>query len=71
MKLSSLLELVEEGAREFAEEMKSFAHDMKDFGRMFARSQGGSWGDPAKREKVREILKRTRQEIEEVMRQSS
>jgi DNA-binding PadR family transcriptional regulator len=54
----------EEGAKEVAEEMKAFALDMKDFARTFARSQGGAWGDPSKREKVREILKRTREEID-------
>ena len=57
----------EEGAREFTEEMRAFAYDMKDFGRMFARSQGKAWRDPARRERIREVLKRTRQEIDEIM----
>jgi DNA-binding PadR family transcriptional regulator len=57
----------EEGAREFTEEMRAFAHDMKGFGRMLIRFQGEAWRDPAKRERIREVLKRTRQEIEEIV----
>ena len=58
----------EDEMREFAEEMREFASDMRDFGKMFARSQGMVWRDPAKREKIREILNRTRKDIEEVLR---
>jgi DNA-binding PadR family transcriptional regulator len=57
----------EEEMREFAEEMKSFASDMKDFAKMFAKSQGGAWRDPSKRDKIREVLKRTRAEIDEIL----
>ncbi len=59
----------EEGAREFAEEMREFAGDMKDFAKTFAKSRGGMWRDPAKREKIREILRRTRHEIDEILRE--
>jgi len=58
----------EDDMREFAEELRSFAHDMKDFAKMFAKSQSGTWRDPAKREKIREVLKRTRDEIDEILR---
>lgn len=58
----------EEEVREFADEMKEFARDMKDFAKMFAKSQGSAWRDPARREKIREVLKRTRQEIDEILR---
>ena len=53
----------EEGAREFA-------FDMKDFAKTFAKSQGGAWHDPAKRDRIREVLKRTRQEIDDILRES-
>ncbi|MGE5619522.1 MAG: PadR family transcriptional regulator [Sphingomonadaceae bacterium] len=59
----------EEGAREFAEEVREFAADMKDFAKMFAKSQGGAWRDPAKRDRIRELLKRTRQEIDDILRE--
>ncbi len=57
----------EEGAREFAEEMRGFASDMKDFAKTFAKSQGGAWRDPAKRDRIREVLKRTREEIDRIL----
>jgi DNA-binding PadR family transcriptional regulator len=60
----------EEGAREFAEEMRGFAADMKEFAKTFAKSQGGAWHDPAKRDRIREVLKRTRQEIDEILKES-
>ncbi|MHB1161860.1 MAG: PadR family transcriptional regulator [Chloroflexota bacterium] len=59
----------EEGAREFAEEMREFASDMKDFAGMFARSQGGAWRDPARRDRIRDILKRARLEIDQILRE--
>jgi DNA-binding PadR family transcriptional regulator len=60
----------EGGVREFTEEMRDFAGDMKEYAKLFAKSQGTIWRDPAKREKIREILRRTRQEIDEVLKQS-
>lgn len=59
----------EKEVREFAEEMRAFAHDMKDLAKLFARSQGKAWRDPARRERVREILSRTRREIEEIIKE--
>jgi DNA-binding PadR family transcriptional regulator len=59
----------DEGARKFGEEMRAFAHDMKGFGKVLIRTEGKAWRDPAKRERIREVLKRTRQEIEEIMKE--
>jgi DNA-binding PadR family transcriptional regulator len=63
--------LDEEEVKEFAEEMREFGKDMRDFGKMFARSQTRAWRDPATREKIREVLRRTRQEIDEILRGSA
>jgi DNA-binding PadR family transcriptional regulator len=60
----------EEEVREFADEMREFASDMKDFAKLFASSQGRAWRDPATRQRIREILKRTRQEIDEILREA-
>ncbi len=60
----------EEEVRVFADEMREFGKDMRDFAKMFARSQSRAWRDPATREKIRDVLKRTRQEIEEILRTS-
>jgi DNA-binding PadR family transcriptional regulator len=60
----------EEGLREFTDEMRGFATDMKDYAKMFAKSQGRVWRDPAKRDKIREVLKRARQEIDAILRES-
>ena len=59
--------LDEDEVREFAEEMREFARDMKDFAKLFAKSHGAAWRDPAKRQRLREILNRTRQEIDEIL----
>lgn len=59
--------LDEEEVREFTDEMKEFGRDIREFAKLFARSQGQVWRDPARRERIREILKRTRQEIDEVL----
>ncbi len=60
----------EESMREFGDEMREFARDMKDYTKMFAKSQGSIWRDPAKREKIREVLKRTRQDIDDILKES-
>lgn len=60
--------LDEEEVREFTDEMRAFAHDIKDFAKMFAKSQSGAWRDPEKRERLREVLERARREIDEILR---
>jgi DNA-binding PadR family transcriptional regulator len=59
----------EDEGREFAEEMRAFAHDLKDFAKTFARSPGKAWRDPERRERIREVLKRTRREIDGIMKE--
>ncbi len=56
--------------REFAGEMREFASDMKEFARMFAKYRGGTWRDPARRQRIRDILKRTREEIDEILKEA-
>ena len=60
----------EEDVRDFADEMREFGRDMRDFGKMFAKSQNRVWRDPATRERIREVLRRTRQEIDDILRDS-
>jgi len=60
----------DEEGKEFAEEMREFAHDMKDFAKMFAKSQSGAWRDPAKRQRLRDVLKRTRDEIDAILKET-
>jgi len=60
--------LDEAEVREFADEMREFGRDMRDFARMFARSQTRAWRDPATREKIRDVLKRTRREMDDILR---
>ncbi len=60
----------EEEVRVFADEMREFGKDMRDFAKMFAKSQSHAWRDPATREKIRDVLKRTRQEIDDILRNS-
>jgi DNA-binding PadR family transcriptional regulator len=60
----------EEGVREFGDEMREFGRDMKDYAKLFARSHGSVWRDPAKRDKIREVLNRTRKEIDDILKES-
>ena len=57
----------EDEVKEFTDEMREFAQDMKEFAKTFAKSRRGAWRDPSRRERIREVLRRTRSEIDEII----
>ncbi len=61
----------EEDVREFTDEMREFGKDIREFAKMFAKTQTSAWRDPATREKIREVLRRTRREIDDILRGAS